>query len=147
MVSRRRPAKGRTGVKRQMIIATIALSTVGLSACGSQEHQAKNAGEQVGESIATLQSTVMQRPATYRLEGIESDIEGLKGKLPEDALKQLEAAQARLTDKVTAAENHPDELAAAAQDALQQFAAVTGNTAALNAFKEGVQKGYENASK
>lgn len=138
--------KGGTGVKRQLIIATIALSATGLAACGSSEDQAKSAGEQVGTQLAELQTRVMARAAEFDLEGIEAGLKSAQDALPETAFHQLEAGLIELQSKVTAAQNHPEGLDAASRDGLTTFTNVSGDDAALNAFKQGVKKGYADAS-
>ena len=131
-------------MKRQLTIAMLAVAAAGLSGCGSN---ASSTGEDIGQSVGSLQTTVMTRMADFRIAGIEDDIASLKDVLPADVYKELQAIQARLDDDVDAATNHPDALAKASIDAQARIARLaTSSNPKVRDFAKGFAKGYSKAT-
>lgn len=131
-------------MKRQLVLATLALGSFAIAGCGASGPE--GAGERAGASLGELQTVVMARSAEFDVKGLESYLERVKGDVPEETYKQMEEALIDIQKKVTAAENHPEMLAKASLDGFRQLDAVQGTGEALADFKKGLKKGFDEAT-
>lgn len=131
-------------MKRQLVLATLALGSIGLAGCGSGGPE--GAGERAGAALGELQTVVMSRSANFDLEGLEAYVERVKGDVPAETYAQMQETVERIREQVTEAENHPEELAKASMEGFRQLEAVQGAGAALEEFKKGLRAGFSEAT-
>lgn len=131
-------------MKRHLVLATLALGSIGFAGCGSGGPE--GAGERAGAALGELQTVVMARSANFDTEGLERYVERVKGDVPAESYAQMQEAVESIKEKVTEAENHPEELAQASIDGFRQLDAVQGAGSALADFKKGLREGFDEAT-
>jgi hypothetical protein len=129
-------------MKRLIGTALVAACATLASGCGeSPEDQARKAGEQIGQDLASIRTATSAEEVGKALDDINAEVERVKEDLPTGLSEQLTAIKDEFVENAQAATD-PASRRAAYLDAASQMNTLASDTnSVINEFRRGVKEG------
>lgn len=134
-----------------MTRATILASTLALAiaagGCGeSPEDQAHDAGQRIGDAVATIQQATSAEQAGKQIDIINAQLTSLRDELPAAYNAQLDAIRDQLRSEVTAAGADQAKVREAFREAAGELRELNSATnSVVNELRRGVREGFDDA--
>lgn len=129
-------------MKRLITTGLLLTSTVFAAGCGeSPEDQARDAGQDIGESLRVIYTADSAEAVGKELDKIDAAAEQARAELPEEFREQLAPIREEFAEEARAATD-PAALRAAYLNAVAQFNTLKSDTnSVVNEFRRGVAEG------
>ena len=133
--------------RRLTTAAAVLTLATGFAACGKgPEDKAQDAGQNIGEAIAQLQTSQNATDAGKAIDTIVAQLADIKDELPSAYATQITTIGEDLKANVAGASADPAAIRQAFSDARDQLQQLNSSTnSVVNELRRGVREGYDDA--